>query len=456
MKLIGFKKINIFFFLPLTVRRLKSKKKNKPDKKKKMSLSKKGGRFSSRKVLNTAIDSVIEEQKAKEGKYEEKEDDEESLSLRLKGKKGEEEEEEKLKGALTMAEIYCDPLLDEKSDFLPFSVPNLKTKFLELTKKRPSLEEEQPEQEEKNINEPRLEYSILKGTEDLNPLIQMNQLKASRKITVKTEEGEEEDEYETIQEIYFKSNPNLPRIAIGVFCTSKNNKPHLEVKNIPITNINSQYYLIKAIYTLRARRITSSSSSLQSQSLRPIGSIETEERWVLFFDAAMRSNVVNHTFLKGTDTIFLNLKMPEEIERSFATIEELNQFYRKRVDILNQELLRLKIQVQNSIADLELNHKNEIIKILGKHRFIGAVDKLAECYLKGFDQSGEWKEDDYTNCVKEIARTNEFIKTWRSVTEKPGYKVDQTGQTIATALGSSGLGISFAPLATKQLLVPKN
>ena len=374
-----------------------------------MAARKSSSRFS-RRVLNEAIDSVVKEQKEKQPKYEE---DEEEERLKLKQlRKGED-----VKSAITMADIYCDPLLEEITDFLPFSAQNLKSKFLEVSRKTGDQTSKQ---------EPRLEYSIIKGTEEVNLT---TQLRNSRYITVKTEE-EEDDGYETVQEIFFLSNPHMPRIAIGVNCgTNKDGKVQLKVKNIPITSINSQYYLLKAHYSLSARKNPKTKIT------------ETKEQWILAFDAAMTSDNVSKVILDSSDTIFLNFKLPEEIQTNFDNLQDAVRYNRKKIDTLTQEILNLKLKLQTHIADLQTNQKNEVMKFLIKNRFIGAVDKAAECLVNSFDEKGEFHETDgdksYVKCMTEIKQSNDFLINLQNkinqatALEKAGTATKETSAVLA-------------------------
>jgi hypothetical protein len=221
-----------------------------------------------------------------------------------------------------------------------------------------------------------------------------------------------------IENVYFKTRIDMPRIAIGVRCRVVNGVTEISAKNVNIGDVNSQYYIRKALYTV--------------YMVRRNKGWEQRTAWDIFIDPAMGATQVQWIrLLKNDDFIYLNVTQPEEQPIEFDSLGDSVRYFSDRINKLTEEHLRLQATLQADIRKLKQEQRKLVTDVLGKHRFVGSLNAVADCLLDNYDsETGEFKPTEYTQCLLNVVAKRKF---YRDVAEIQARRRDPVKGKLSTA-----------------------
>lgn len=295
------------------------------------------------------------------------------------------QKQKKLLQALHPSDIVCEPLDGNKKLFTEYNMTTLFDQLMNLTRK----------------SHPRFVMTELqKGRNGEGDDLPKDLLL----------EGERSPERAS-RKIFFKPVDDMPRIPVGVICKIENGRFGVVGKNVPRNDVNSQYYIKRAIWFVTA--VT-----------RPKGQVVTKTVFEIVIDSALGSEDLHYLRLDDpTDWILLNVDLPEERPMIFENTDAHVRYLNEKINQLQEEQLRLKNSIQNRIVELQKELKEKVVDVLGDYHFVGAVGKLADCLIQGFDPvDGKWRDTTYFECLRNVIDKNEFYKKLKSIRDSRAGK----------------------------------
>lgn len=284
--------------------------------------------------------------------------------------------------AITSSDLVCEPVTQPLKDFKEVRAENL-LDLLESLSKAGGAED------------PKFDSSVLVGPRDISRVYQRQRLQGSGAGGSKVEE---------LHVVNFRSRLNTNRVAIGVKCRARGKAQHIQAVNINRNDINSQQFIQKAIYR-----------SMIDLSMKE-RTVQT--RWTIYIEPVLGAAEASPIpLINGSDRIYISVPAPlSEQERdvdlpSLETIPQSVRYFNEKIQLLQEEQHRVQLQLQQEIDDLKAQQKRQTERVLGKHGFVGAVNKLAECYINSFSPpDGHQDEDEYFRCISELVQQDKFFR----------------------------------------------
>jgi hypothetical protein len=355
--------------------------------------------------------------------------------------------------ALTPSDIVCEPLLDPRTKFASYTANT----FHKLCEDESRTEGEEEEEQkggaaplERPEYNPRFIKSVYQGSYRRNP----NQPE-SRESSLPPDVIMDENnvEVKVLYQVTFRHRRHTRRIPVGVLCRAVGGKSNIVAANISQNQINSQYYIMKVVFTLVQ---TGPSSTLKAD---------------LFIDAALgSSHVIWIPLTKVTDFVWINAAEEPIVYREFNNLASVAKYFTDRMNILTNDIALIEAQHREKMKQLEEEQKLIIQNWSGKYGFLGSYSQLADCIIDAFKPNGDFEEGTYWECIQrvlagskfyqEVQRiqknhktgdAGDFINNIRvNIPSSPGTIDEQTRSAYTKALTVPGLAVTFGTGETEK------